>query len=272
MYPKLPSISPSASPPPSSWQPPPNAPARPQEVYLPPQYPPASSQVDPPYLTALHQAPDPPHSPHPSEHPFSQGGYPLTHPPLQMAWPPQQAPPRSPGYSVGYPTPTPTPPYPASHTPVSAPQYHPYPPPQLPSQPYPPGLVPGQAVGPPLYSPGGPHYPPTSLGFPPPPTASGELQGGQGSTEQLQPPSGEPSPGLGPSPGPLDGSAAANVASADGSGTSDVSSVSTVGTSVSSKHRNSQMRSHTSLCRLMLWLMKVIICVVKQSVSRSCFM
>ncbi|XP_035005329.2 LOW QUALITY PROTEIN: OTU domain-containing protein 4 [Hippoglossus stenolepis] len=187
MQPKLPSRSP------SPHFPPPNAPTRHQEAY-PPNHP-SSVPAQPPYghqvaLTEPHR---------PSEPSFNQAGYPVTQPPPHrmpcnsQQWRQHQMPPPSTSsYPVGYPS-SPSP----YQLPPSSQGYH-------------------QGTGHPLYPPTMTPYPPASLGYQSSSNPD-ELQVTQGAMEQLQPTNGDALSGHGPGqvPGPLDGSAAANVANAN---------------------------------------------------------
>ncbi|XP_060922618.1 OTU domain-containing protein 4 [Limanda limanda] len=183
MQPKLPSRSPSPHFPPT----------RHQEPY-PPNHP-ASVPAQHPYGHPA--APTEPHRP--SEPSFNQAGYSVTQPPSHRMpcnspqWQQHPMPPPSTSsYPVGYPT---------STSPYQLPP---------PSQ----GYHPGQGTGHPFYPPTMSPYPPSPLGYQ---SASNpdELQVSQGPMEQLQPTNGDALSGPGQVPGPLDGSAAANVANAN---------------------------------------------------------
>ncbi|XP_045921872.1 OTU domain-containing protein 4 isoform X2 [Micropterus dolomieu] len=190
VHPKLPSRSPSPTPP----YPPSNPPTRHQEAYQHPHYPPTSASMAPQYD---HQAPltEPPH---PSDPSFSQAGYPVTQPPphrMSLSWQQHQMPQhRSPSYPVGYP---------ASNQPYSVPQ------------PLSQGYHPGQSPGHTLYPQSVPPYPPSSLGYHSSSTPE-EIQVSQAPMEHRQPANGDTMPGQGPGrvPGPLE-SPAANMANAN---------------------------------------------------------
>ncbi|XP_067435285.1 OTU domain-containing protein 4 [Thunnus thynnus] len=204
LNPKLPSRSPSPTP----HYPPPNPPARHQEVYPHPQYASTSAPVAPQYDHHVAPQAPPTEPPHPSEPAQNPAGYPVTQPPPhRMPWQQHQMPPtrnpRNTSYPVRYPAPSP--PYPTP--PPSTQGYHP-----------------GQGSGHQLYPQSMPQYTPSSLGYPSSATPE-ELQVSHSPMEQLHTGNGGPMPGPVPGhgpgriPGPLEGSAAANVANANNSRT-----------------------------------------------------
>ncbi|XP_062239499.1 OTU domain-containing protein 4 [Platichthys flesus] len=184
MQPKLPSRSPSPNPH--------FPPTRHQEAYPPNHQTSVPAQHPYGHQAALTE----PHRP--SEPSFNQAGYHVTQPPPHRMpcnspqWRQHPMPPPSTSsYQVGYPT---------STSPYQLPP---------PSQ----GYHPGQGTGHPFYPPTMTSYPPSSLGY----QSSSNPDELQGVMEQLQPTNGDALSGHGPGqvPGPLDGSAAANLANAN---------------------------------------------------------
>ncbi|XP_062301248.1 OTU domain-containing protein 4 [Scomber scombrus] len=196
MQPKLPSRSPSPTP---NYPPPIPSPSH-QEVFTHPlPYSPTSASVAPqyePHVASQAQTPEPPH---PSEPAQNLSGYPVTQPPpSRIPWPQHQLPPpRNSSFPVSYPAPSP--PYPTM--PTSTQGYHP-----------------GQGSRLTMFPQSMPHYSSSSLGYPSSATPE-EHQMRHRQMEQIHPGNGGPMPGHGPSrvPGPLEASAAADMATANSS-------------------------------------------------------